>query len=90
MSFYDDTKNSSGSLIQSLGSDVEQVKGLVTTIYMILFANFSALITGVIIAFYASWRMALVGLGMMPFLIISGKLHAQYVAGYSAKTDEAF
>jgi len=43
---------------------------------MILFANFSALITGVIIAFYASWRMALVGLGMMPFLIISGKLHA--------------
>jgi len=23
MSFYDDTKNSSGSLIQSLGSDVE-------------------------------------------------------------------
>lgn len=58
MKFYDDTKNSPGSLVVYLGSDVELIKNLTSTLYSILFGNVASLIAGFTIAFYASWRMS--------------------------------
>lgn len=58
MEYYDDTKNSPGSLVVYLGSDVELIKNLTSTLYSILAGNLASLISGFGIAFYASWRMS--------------------------------
>lgn len=59
MKFFDDTKNSPGSLVVYLGSDVELIKNLTSTLYSILFGNLASLVAGFTIAFYASWRMSI-------------------------------
>lgn len=52
--------------------------------------NLSTLIAGVIIAFVFEWRTALVSLGLLPLMIISGAIQMAFSTGFSDKTDAAY
>ena len=52
--------------------------------------NMAAFISGLVIAFVASWRMTLVGVALSPLIVITGKIQAGFVAGMSEKTDDAY
>ena len=84
--WFDEPSNSPGVLAARLAVDAKLVNGILKSllIYIILGLTstclgiiviaLSALITGPIIAFLASWRLSLISLGAMPLIILSAKL----------------
>ena len=74
VSWFDDPKNNPGTLASSLASDCRVVNSLTSNIIGIQINNLSAFITGMVIAFYFSWQITLVSLGMFPFMMIAGQM----------------
>lgn len=82
MSFFDDEKNSVGRLNTRLSQDAALVKGGTGEAVGTMLQTASAIIAALVIAFVASWRLALVVGALMPFLILGHKLrvcHSKYV-----------
>jgi ATP-binding cassette subfamily B (MDR/TAP) protein 1 len=63
-----------GRLTTRLAADTALVKQNTGDRLGVLLQASSSLITGVIVAFTASWRLALVMLAMLPLLMIAGRL----------------
>lgn len=76
--WFDRPKNSSGFLSARLASDCRSINDLVTTFFPILTQTIITLIAGVVISLIYEWRTALVALGMMPLLIISGAIETSF------------
>lgn len=85
--WYDIPSNNAGTLAARLSVDAEQVNSLTTTIASIMTQNISTLISGVVIALVFEWRTALVAIGMLPLMIISGVIQMQFQTGFSDETD---
>jgi len=75
--WFDDEDNSSGQLTHTLASETAQINGAGAEGISVAFNSCSALITGITIAFYFSWRLALVALGCVPFMIIGSMIDMQ-------------
>ena len=68
--WFDDPKNLPGILTTRLAVDAQIVNTLTTTSQAAVYQAFSAIATGLAISFSASWQLALVALGSIPFLVI--------------------
>lgn len=90
VSWFDKSKNSSGTLSTRLASDCHTINQLIITFIPILFQTFTTLIAGVVIAFIYEWRTALVALGLLPLLIIGGIIEMGFTTGFSDKTDKVY
>jgi ABC-type bacteriocin/lantibiotic exporter with double-glycine peptidase domain len=66
------------------------VKGLLSTYIPHLTVSFSNIAFGIILAFIFEWRTALVALGMVPLICISGGVQAAFIAGFSANKDQMY
>lgn len=88
--WFDKPENASGSLANRLASDCHTINQLIITFIPIIFQSLFTLIAGVVIAFIYEWRTALVALGLMPFLIISGAIEMSFSEGFSDKTDKVY
>lgn len=80
--WFDLPRNNAGSLTARLATDCQQVNGLTTTLIGIMFQNVSCLLSGIIIAFVYEWRITLVTLGLIPFLIGAGLIHMKFHVGF--------
>ena len=89
MSWHDDPNNNPGALAGKLAS-ATAVNTLTSTAVGAMLQMNSSFLTGTIISFVGSWRVTLVGLALSPLMIASGKLQADFMAGFAAKTDEAY
>lgn len=72
LKWFDEPENNPGSLAVKLQSEALLVNNLTSSIVGIQISNTSALLTGMIIAFYFNWRITLVTLGLAPFMMIAG------------------
>jgi ATP-binding cassette subfamily B (MDR/TAP) protein 1 len=88
--WFDQPRNSSGSLSARLASDCKTVNGLTTTYISIMIQNLTTLVLGIVIAFVYEWRTSLIALGLIPFMIISGAIQMAFTTGFSSKTDLAY
>jgi ATP-binding cassette, subfamily B (MDR/TAP), member 1 len=76
--WFDSRENSPGVLTGILSSEAQIINGASTEgLGSMLDAGF-AVLTGVGIGFYFSWRMALVCLAITPFNAISGYMGAKF------------
>jgi len=48
-----------------------------------------SVVTGIILGFYFSWRMALVSLGVTPFIVVSGVMGAKFQQGLSVESENS-
>jgi ATP-binding cassette subfamily B (MDR/TAP) protein 1 len=90
VSWLDLPRNSAGSLSARLASDCTNVNGLTTTFVGLLIQNIANLVSGIIIALIYEWHTALVALGLIPLMIVSGAIQMEFTNGFSAKTDVAY
>ena len=88
--WFDDMKNNPGALTSRLSADCQKINGVTTTSVAIMLQNISSLVSGIVIAFVFEWRTALVALGLLPFMIISGIIEMSLTTGFSDKTDAAY
>ena len=85
--WFDDIRNNPGALTSRLSADCQKINGVTTTSIAIMLQNISTLVSGVVIAFVFEWRTALVAIGMLPLMIISGVIQMQFQTGFSDETD---
>ena len=88
-SFFDDPKNSSGRLVTRLGQDAAFVRGGTGEALGVVAQSYAAVIAAAIIAFVASWRLALVMAVVAPLMIAANKVNNQAFVGYSKDSVKA-
>ncbi|XP_077217872.1 ABC transporter B family member 11-like [Tasmannia lanceolata] len=82
--WFDDAKNSSGAISARLSQDAALVRGLVGDTPALFLQSFTTLIAALVIAFQASWQLALIMLSMFPLLGINGWAQIKFMEGFSA------
>ena len=79
--FFDKPENSVGLLTTRLATDASLVKGAAGDALGTMVEAAGSIIAGLIIAFVASWRLALVLFAVYPFLVIGGAFEFSSFAG---------
>ncbi|CAF0793637.1 unnamed protein product [Rotaria sordida] len=77
MGWFDEEKNSVGSLVTRLSSDTAALKGLTGVRLNAFVSSLGTTIFALIVAFMAGWKLTLVVLCFTPLLIFSGYLQGQ-------------
>nr|AAK52958.1 bile salt export pump [Leucoraja erinacea] len=87
--WFDDRKNSPGTLTTRLATDASQVQGATGTQIGMIVNSITNIGVSLIIAFYFSWKLTLVILCFLPFLALTGALQARMLTGFANQDKEA-
>ncbi|XP_050236017.1 ABC transporter B family member 11-like [Mercurialis annua] len=82
--WFDEPEHSTGALGARLSADAASVRALVGDSLAQLVLNITAAVAGVVIAFTASWQLALIILAIIPLLGINGYVQLKFMKGFSA------
>ena len=75
--WFDRRENAPGVLASVLATDVQTLNGASTEGAAVILESFFALGVGVALGFAYSWKVSLVALGCIPFLILGGSMNAK-------------
>lgn len=75
---------SSGAIGARLSSDASTLKSLVGDALALLAQNIATILAGLIIAFTANWKLALIVLAVSPLLLLQGTLQTKFLKGFGA------
>ncbi|KHN14227.1 ABC transporter B family member 4 [Glycine soja] len=84
VSWFDEPENSSGAIGARLSADAASVRALVGDALGLLVQNFATALAGLIIAFVASWQLALIILVLIPLIGVNGYVQMKFMKGFSA------
>ncbi|XP_073272255.1 ABC transporter B family member 9-like [Primulina huaijiensis] len=84
ISWFDDPANSSGAVGARLSTDASNVRSLVGDALALIVQNIATVIAGLVIAFTANWRLAIIILLVLPFVGLQGFLQMKFYKGFSA------
>uniref|UniRef100_A0A674I8Q2 ABC-type xenobiotic transporter n=1 Tax=Terrapene triunguis TaxID=2587831 RepID=A0A674I8Q2_9SAUR len=87
--WYDDPKNAIGVLLTRLATDASQVKGATGSRLGLFTKTASTLLTAIIIAFVYDWRLTLLIVACVPFIIAASAIRLSSVAGQASKDQKA-
>ena len=90
MGWFDQRENAPGVLTSILASDVQILNGASTEGAAVIMESAFALIVGIVIGFIFNWKLSLVALGSVPFMMIGGSLNAKFQAGMSSVDEVAY
>ncbi|KFK30733.1 hypothetical protein AALP_AA6G020200 [Arabis alpina] len=82
--WFDEPENSSGVIGARLSADAALVRTIVGDSLSLSVKNAASAVSGLIIAFAASWRLALIILVMIPLIGINGYLQIKFIKGFTA------
>ena len=86
--WFDARENAPGVLTSVLASDAQTLNGASTEGLAVMCESFFALVCGIILGFVFSWKVSLVALGCVPFMVAGGSINAKFQSGM-AETDES-
>jgi ABC-type multidrug transport system fused ATPase/permease subunit len=82
IAFFEEERNSVGRLSSRLQADAAEVKGATGEGLSLVVQSGFAVIAGVVIAFDATWQLALVVCSIMPLMVIAALLQSKSFKGY--------
>ncbi|CAA7056186.1 unnamed protein product [Microthlaspi erraticum] len=82
--WFDEPQNSSGTMGARLSADAALIRALVGDALSLMVQNAASAASGLIIAFTASWQLALIILVMLPLIGINGYIQVKFMKGFSA------
>ncbi|CAE5956347.1 unnamed protein product [Arabidopsis arenosa] len=82
--WFDEPQNSSGTMGARLSADAALIRALVGDALSLAVQNVASAASGLIIAFTASWELALIILVMLPLIGINGFVQVKFMKGFSA------
>ncbi|KAF8503872.1 P-loop containing nucleoside triphosphate hydrolase protein [Gautieria morchelliformis] len=77
--FFDEEKNTTGSLISGLSDNPQKVDGLAGITLGQIIQSTACLVGGCIIGLAYGWKLALVGIACIPFIVTTGFIHLHVV-----------
>ncbi|KAK0581419.1 hypothetical protein LWI29_013583 [Acer saccharum] len=84
VSWFDEPSHSSGAIGSRLSADAASVRALVGDALALIVQNISTAISGLVIAFIASWQLALIILALLPLIGVNGYVQMKFLKGFSA------
>eukprot|EP01101_Sappina_pedata_P007178 TRINITY_DN374_c0_g1_i1.p1 TRINITY_DN374_c0_g1~~TRINITY_DN374_c0_g1_i1.p1 ORF type:complete len:1278 (+),score=466.09 TRINITY_DN374_c0_g1_i1:299-3835(+) len=90
ISWFDREDRSTGALTTRLATDASLVQGMIGQRLGLLLQNIIGVIAGLSIAFYSSYKMTLVILCCVPFIVVSGFLQMSKMKGFSEEFRKGF
>nr|ATA63002.1 ATP-binding cassette protein [Lithospermum erythrorhizon] len=84
INWFDEPQHSSGMIGARLSADAATVRALVGDALAQMVQDTSSLVTGLVIAFTASWQLALIIVAMIPLIGINGWVQIKFMKGFSA------
>ncbi|XP_074949474.1 bile salt export pump isoform X4 [Phalacrocorax aristotelis] len=87
--WFDDRKNSPGTLTTRLATDASQVQGATGSQIGMIVNSLTSIGVAMVIAFYFSWKLSLVILCFLPFLALSGAVQAKMLTGFASQDKKA-
>uniref|UniRef100_A0A2N9HC14 Uncharacterized protein n=1 Tax=Fagus sylvatica TaxID=28930 RepID=A0A2N9HC14_FAGSY len=84
VSWFDEPEHSSGAIGARLSADAASVRALVGDALGQMVENIAAAVAGLLIAFIASWQLALIILVLLPLIGINGFVQVKFMKGFSA------
>jgi ATP-binding cassette subfamily B (MDR/TAP) protein 1 len=88
--WFDDPHNSPGALGSRLSTDASLINKVISDVFGVYVQAAGSVACAVIISFIANWRLALVGLAVSPFLLISGLARGKLNASMTKASDDAY
>jgi len=82
--WFDEPEHSSGAIGARLSADAAIVRALVGDSLSQLVQNIASAVAGLVIAFTASWQLALVILVLLPLIGLNGFVQIKFMKGFSA------
>ncbi|CAI8057874.1 ATP-dependent translocase ABCB1 [Geodia barretti] len=80
----------SAELSTRLADDIEKIQSGIGDKVAVFLSYFSTFVTGYVIAFTRSWKMALVVMTMLPLLATVGAIMSRIVASFTAREQSAY
>jgi ATP-binding cassette subfamily B (MDR/TAP) protein 1 len=90
VSWFDEPEHSSGAIGARLSADAASVRALVGNALGQMVENIAAAVAGLLIAFIASWQLALIILVLLPLIGINGFIQVKFMKGFSADAKVCF
>lgn len=87
--FFDDPKNNPGILSAKISIDTQQINSLASTFFGVVIQGVAGFIVGMIIAFFYSWQLTLVALGLSPLVSIGEYFESKMMGGFQG-SDESY
>ena len=84
VSWFDEPEHSSGAIGARLSADAASVRALVGDALGQMVEIIAAVVAGLLIAFIASWQLALIILVLLPLIGINGFVQVKFMKGFSA------
>ncbi|XP_060945264.1 bile salt export pump [Limanda limanda] len=81
--WFDDPRNSPGTLTTRLATDASRVQGAAGSQIGIVVSSLTSIGASLIIAFYFSWKLALVITCFLPFIALSGAFQTKLLTGFA-------
>lgn len=78
------------ALSNKLAQDATLVQNLCSDVIGIVLQAISSFLTGITIAFFYSWKLALVSIALSPLGFLSGRAVSDLAKGFSDDSDESF
>jgi len=88
--WFDEPLHAPGALGSKLSTDATLLNTLTSSVFGVYAQGLSSAVTGLIVSFIGNWKIALIGIGISPFQIISGKIRASVAQRLTKSTDDAF
>lgn len=73
-----------------LSSDVQTLNGASTEGLAVMLESMFAICCGIILGFIFSWKVSLVALGCVPFMMLGGSINAKFQAGMTGVDEDAY
>ncbi|BBN16210.1 autophagy-related protein 9 [Marchantia polymorpha subsp. ruderalis] len=83
INYFDQEENSSGAIGSRLSGDASAVRSLVGDALSLLMQNLSTITAGLVIAFTASWQLALIVIAAVPLLGVQGYVQIKWMQGFA-------
>lgn len=81
--WFDEPENSSGVIGARLSADAATIRALVGDALAQLVQDLASAVVGLVIAFIASWQLALIVLGIVPLIALNGYVQLKFMTGFS-------
>lgn len=89
VAFFDEDKNTSGNLTNSLADDTQKISGLIGGCLGTVIQSISTLMTGYVIALCYGWKLSLVVIAATPLTLSAGYIRLKLVLLKDAKIKKA-
>ena len=88
--WFDRRENAPGILTSTLASEAQALNGASTEGVAVILESTFATVCGIILGFIFTWRLALVALACVPFMMFGGMMNSKLHAGMSNFDDKAY